>query len=187
MRICIPTEDEAGLEATVCGHFGSAPLFSLLDTETAVVETLDNGNQHHVHGRCAPVEQLTGLGFDAVVVRGMGRNALARLSAAGIDVLITTGTTLREVLEEAKTGRLQRLDPESACHGHGHVHIHGHGQDRERGHAHGHDNAARALTDRQAPAFTFSVTENAGASSCASASSSVTATAPVVAASVCGR
>jgi predicted Fe-Mo cluster-binding NifX family protein len=129
MRICVPTEDEAGLASIVCGHFGSAPCFSLLDIDTGEVETMENGNRHHTHGQCMPVDQLRDVRFDAVVVRGMGRNALARLSEAGIEVKITTGLDLHGVLEEARTGRLVRLDPAAACGGRGyhHVHSHGHG------------------------------------------------------------
>jgi len=50
MRICVPTENENGLEAAVCAHFGSTPFFSVLDIESEEVESIQNANQHHEHG-----------------------------------------------------------------------------------------------------------------------------------------
>ncbi|MFO7769269.1 MAG: NifB/NifX family molybdenum-iron cluster-binding protein [bacterium] len=126
MRICVPTGTDEGIEAVVFGHFGSAPYFSVLDTETGEVEVLDNGDQHHEHGRCRPVQQLDTGRLDAVAVRGMGRNALARFSAAGIPVYLCRGENLQQVLDEARSGDLQVLDPSRACAGHGHGHGHDH-------------------------------------------------------------
>ncbi len=119
MRICVPTGTDQGIEAEVFGHFGSAPYFSLLDTDTAEVEVLSNSNDHREHGQCSPMRQLTGVAFDAVVVRGMGRNAVARFAAANIPVMVTACTTLQDVLDEARAGNLQQLDPNQACQGHG--------------------------------------------------------------------
>jgi len=119
MRICVPTGTDQGIEAEVFGHFGSAPYFSLVDTDTAEVEVLVNSNDHHAHGQCTPMKQLAGLDFDAIVVRGMGRNAVARFAAANVQVMVTTAAKLQDVLEEARAGKLRELDPSQACQGHG--------------------------------------------------------------------
>ena len=119
MRICVPTGTDQGIEAEVFGHFGSAPYFSLLDTDTAEVEVLGNSNDHHEHGQCAPIRQLAGVEFDAIVVRGMGRNAVARFAAANVQVMVTAGATLQDVLDEVRAGTLRELDPSQACQGHG--------------------------------------------------------------------
>ena len=43
MKICIPTNTDSGTESTISGHFGSAPFFMIVDTESlgcrAVVNT----------------------------------------------------------------------------------------------------------------------------------------------------
>ena len=52
MKLCIPTETNEGKSATVYGHFGSAPYFTIVDTEKDTVEVIDNANQHHAHGMC---------------------------------------------------------------------------------------------------------------------------------------
>ena len=65
-----------------------------------------------------PLRQLGAYEPDGVVCRGMGRNALARLSSAGITVFITRSQTVGEVIEEARDGRLQPLDAAHVCTGH---------------------------------------------------------------------
>jgi predicted Fe-Mo cluster-binding NifX family protein len=126
MRICVPTATDEGMEATVYDHFGSAPFFSVLDTDRNEVEVVANGNQRHEHGRCNPVGTLMGIALDAVVVRGMGRNALARLTQAGIPVYITMGQHLRDVADEVRNDLLLPLDSDATCAGHGGGHHHHH-------------------------------------------------------------
>ena len=44
MKLCIPTETNEGKNAKVYGHFGSAPYFTIVDTEKDTVEVIDNAN-----------------------------------------------------------------------------------------------------------------------------------------------
>ena len=84
-----------------------------------MIDVVANGNEHHAHGQCMPMQQLGALELDSVVCRGMGRNALARLSSGGITVFTTRSQTVREVIEEARNGLLQPLGFTHACTGHG--------------------------------------------------------------------
>jgi predicted Fe-Mo cluster-binding NifX family protein len=53
MNICIPTTDDEGLESKVCAHFGSAPAFLVVDTDSG--GTRDRpGDGGHPGGRHAP-------------------------------------------------------------------------------------------------------------------------------------
>ncbi len=122
MRICIPTETNEGMNAPVSRHFGSAPFFSLVDTETGDIDVLGNAGRAHGHGQCHPARQLNSLNLDAVACGGMGRNAHASLVASGIEVYISMGRTVEEVLDEARGGFLRPLPAEHACRGHGHRH-----------------------------------------------------------------
>ena len=48
MRICIPTTTNDGKTAKVNEHFGSAPYFTIYDTENNSVEVItDNDADHH--------------------------------------------------------------------------------------------------------------------------------------------
>jgi predicted Fe-Mo cluster-binding NifX family protein len=129
MRICVPLAADEGLDAPVHAHFGSAPWYGVVDTEGDGIELIRNDGHHHEHGHCNPVAALLGARLDAVVVQGMGRNALARLGEAGIPVWVAGGATLGEVRDQVREGRVRALDVDGACCGHGH----------EGGHHHHHE------------------------------------------------
>jgi predicted Fe-Mo cluster-binding NifX family protein len=124
MRICIPTENDQGLDSRLCGHFGSAPYFALADTDSGEVTIEPNSARHHSHGQCAPVDRIDVNRTDAVVCQGMGKRAYSSFQRAGVEILITSGTTVRDVLSEAGERTLQSLSLERACGGHGGSHRH---------------------------------------------------------------
>ena len=66
MNLCIPVEQDAGPESPVCAHFGSAPLFLLVNTESGET-TLCSDSCARLRGDPgARVEVL--LGCDAVLL-----------------------------------------------------------------------------------------------------------------------
>jgi predicted Fe-Mo cluster-binding NifX family protein len=134
MRICIPTMDDRGKEGMPSDHFGSAPYFTFVDTEEGTYEAVRNGGASHVHGACQPLKFLGTRPVDAIVCRGLGRRAFARLADAGVQVFVTLEKNAEDTVMAMKDGRLRPLASEEACHGHDHDHGgHGHGH----GHAHG--------------------------------------------------
>ena len=51
MKICLPTLEDTGLEAALCGHFGQAPFFTLVDADTNQVMAQPNrGTQFSGNG-----------------------------------------------------------------------------------------------------------------------------------------
>jgi predicted Fe-Mo cluster-binding NifX family protein len=100
-------------------HFGSAPFFTLYDSETDEVEVIANRNAHHSHGTCHPVNQLAKYSIDAIVCAGMGRRAIEALNAEGIRICLANGETVRETIEQIRAGELTDIDPARACRGHG--------------------------------------------------------------------
>ena len=86
MKLCFPVPTNEGMDSSVFGHFGSAPTFLLVDTETGTILEAINRDLHHAHGSCSPVRALGGHEVDAVVVGGIGGGALNGLSRAGIRV-----------------------------------------------------------------------------------------------------
>lgn len=130
MKLCIPTMDDSGLAGVPSAHFGSAPFFTFVDTETRTVEAIPNSGYEHAHGACRPLDFLGSRPVDAFVCRGMGRRALARLNSAGVNVLVTLEESVEKTLEALQAGRLQEMSVNDACqgHGHGHSHAHGHGR-----------------------------------------------------------
>jgi predicted Fe-Mo cluster-binding NifX family protein len=119
MRIAIPVIDTNGLESRICDHFGSAPYFAIVDSDSGTVDFVINGNAEHVHGACNPIMVITSNQVDAIIVRGIGRNAVARLSAAGIRIHTSDAENTGGAIEDLAANRLGEFDPDSACAGHG--------------------------------------------------------------------
>ena len=119
MKVCFPSQKDAGLESLVYNHFGSAPMFIMVDTTTSAVSKITNEDQHHTHGACNPIKALGSGAVDAVVVGGIGGGALSRLTQIGIKVYRSAGTTVREDLALLSSGQLAEYTPQSCCSGHG--------------------------------------------------------------------
>lgn len=127
MHICIPVIKDEGLESRVCEHFGSAPAFMVVDTDTGACRSIANQNSHHGHGMCQPLAALGTQGIDGFVVGGMGRRALERLQASAIQVFQAEHATVGETLAAFKAGTLRPVSLDAACAGrHGHEHGHAH-------------------------------------------------------------
>ncbi|MBF0207564.1 MAG: NifB/NifX family molybdenum-iron cluster-binding protein [Oligoflexia bacterium] len=120
MRICIPVNENNGVDSTVCAHFGSAPFFMIVDTDSLVCKAVVNTNQHHSHGMCQPLAALKDEDFDGIVVGGIGAGALNKLAAANISVYKTEHATIRETVTAAKNNQLKTFAPNMACSGHHH-------------------------------------------------------------------
>jgi predicted Fe-Mo cluster-binding NifX family protein len=115
MRICIPTSNTDGWDSQVAHHFGRAVHFAVVDTETYVVEFVDNQGRHHHGGKVTPAMTLLDMGLDAVICSGMGPRAVDILRGGGLDVLVGTGDSLREMFDQFEAGSLAEGDENTAC------------------------------------------------------------------------
>jgi predicted Fe-Mo cluster-binding NifX family protein len=120
MRICFPVDEDRGLASPVCAHFGSAPVFLIVDTESRETVPVANTNQHHAHGMCQPLAALAGHSIDALVVGGIGWGAYQKLQAADIQVFLAEHPTVEAALAAHAEGRLAPVTRDSACGRHGH-------------------------------------------------------------------
>jgi predicted Fe-Mo cluster-binding NifX family protein len=120
MNICIPVEADYGLSSPVCPHFGSAPAFMIVDVDAGSCRAIANGNQHHGHGMCMPLQSLQGEKIDGMVVGGIGRGALNKLNAANIRVYFSDHATVGEVVAAFKEGSLKLMQPNMTCAGRHH-------------------------------------------------------------------
>jgi predicted Fe-Mo cluster-binding NifX family protein len=96
MKICFPTRTLEGFESQEYEHFGSAPGFVIVDTETQTVEEINSSDLHHAHGMCQPLKALGGRQVDAVAIGGIGMGALMKLQAQGVRVYRVTRGTVGE-------------------------------------------------------------------------------------------
>ncbi len=120
MKVCIPTQEDRGIESVVYGHFGSAQHFIIYDTEKGDIKSLTNQNQHHAHGTCSPMAALDGESVDRIIVGGIGKKAILGLNNAGIKVYQSKEGTVQDNVEALKNGKLNELTPQNACGGHSH-------------------------------------------------------------------
>lgn len=143
MNICIPITREDELSSPISGHFGSAPFFAIIDSDTGAFRSVSNPNRNHEHGGCQPMVALAGQKIDAVVVGGIGAGALSRLQSMGVPVYRAGVNSVSEALQAFASGGLEEITPAMACsvHGHGaHAHVlreggtHGHGHGHGQGH-----------------------------------------------------
>jgi predicted Fe-Mo cluster-binding NifX family protein len=116
MRLCIPTLDDRGLAAGVSPHFGSAPFFTVVDTDSGRCEPVVNHHSLHQPGRCDAAQELIPLQVDAVVCSGLGRRALGRLADLGLEVFLTPARDVASALEVYRSGVLEPMTDELACH-----------------------------------------------------------------------
>ena len=119
MNICIPVENNNGLNSAICAHFGSAPAFMIVDTETNACRIIQNQNNHHAHGMCAPLAMLQGESIDGMLVGGIGMGALNKLAAANIQVFSAEQCTVQQAIDAFHSGTLKPMQPGMACRGHG--------------------------------------------------------------------
>lgn len=125
MKICFPVRKNEGLDSKVFGHFGSAPMFVVVDTDTREVQEEFNRDQNHAHGACRPLRALGGRACDAIVVGGIGAGALSGLNKAGLLVYQAKDATISDNIDSFEKGELYQVDYDLVCAGHQHGRGHG--------------------------------------------------------------
>lgn len=122
MKLCIPVQEDKGLQSEVNPHFGSAGHFMMVDTESGACHSIPNQAQQHEHGQCRPAQSISDEVVDGVVVGGIGKGAFLKLQAAGIRVYLSGHRTVEEVLAGYRSNSLQTATPSGCCGGHGEGH-----------------------------------------------------------------
>jgi predicted Fe-Mo cluster-binding NifX family protein len=118
MKVCFPVQRNEGVESRVYNHFGSAPMFVVVDTEINDVSVVTNSDRNHSHGACNPIRALGDQEVDAVVVGGIGSGALQRLKQSGIRVYHAQAPSIKENIAMLKNRSLPEFTPVQVCGGH---------------------------------------------------------------------
>ncbi len=118
MKLCFPVEKDNGLNSNVFGHFGSAPLFVVYDTDGDLLSSIDNQDIDHIHGKCNPLKALNGKLVDAVIVGGIGAGAITKLNEMEIKVYKATNGSIQENLDLFKENKLTEMTMAHTCGGH---------------------------------------------------------------------
>ncbi|MEI6092653.1 MAG: NifB/NifX family molybdenum-iron cluster-binding protein [bacterium] len=118
MKLCLPVKEDKGINSQVSEHFGSAPYFMIIDTETLEHQTVTNTNSEHSHGMCQPLAVLSAYKFDGIVVGGIGAGALNKLTASNIKVFKTGFSNITETVKAYKENKLEQMSLNATCVGH---------------------------------------------------------------------
>ncbi len=118
MKICFPVESDNGLDSVVFGHFGSAPLFVVFDSQTKSLDTINNHDLGHIHGKCSPIKALNGNIVDSIIVGGIGAGAINKLRQMGIKVYKAAEGTIQDNLSLFESDKLPEIMMGQACGGH---------------------------------------------------------------------
>ena len=136
MKICIPTENDRGLESRAYEHYGSAPFFAMVDADSGQLEVVRNTDPHHRPHSAHHIDRMKAHDVDVVVCNGIGRRAFAALQEAGIDVLVPEHTTVADIVSAVRAGEVRRLSIDQVCGGGRHGHGQGAGVGHGRGNCH---------------------------------------------------
>jgi predicted Fe-Mo cluster-binding NifX family protein len=118
MKVCVPVEENKGLDSVAYGHFGTAPFFLIFDTENEEIKVIKNGDLHHEHGMCQPLKALNGENVDAILVGGIGAGALMKLNNQGIKVYKVANETASKNIELLMDSKLEEFRVENSCNHH---------------------------------------------------------------------
>lgn len=120
MKIAFPLMEDKGLDSIVHNHFGSARFFMLVEDSNRSVEIIVNEDADHLHGACNPLKALGGHRVEAVIVGGIGGNALKKLNDEGIVVYRGIEGTIAEHLDLLIKHKLPEFTMNQTCAGHTH-------------------------------------------------------------------
>ncbi|WIM44224.1 NifB/NifX family molybdenum-iron cluster-binding protein [Methanosarcina mazei] len=121
MKVCIPTKDNKGMDGTVEQHFGKAPSYTILDTETGEVSVIPNTSEH-MGGVDLPPEFLRKNGVEIMLCGGLGYKAVKMFESCGISVFVGAGGTVQDTIEAWRAGQFNNASAENTCAEHEHHH-----------------------------------------------------------------
>ncbi len=129
MKIAVASDDQV----SIAGHFGRCAGFVIYEARDGQVEMIEfrsngfghhhQGQHEHHHGHDHGEEPHSHAGFvdalrdcEVVICRGMGRRALADLSAGGIKpAIVTDQVSAKEAAELYAKGNLDWSSDSSCC------------------------------------------------------------------------
>ncbi len=116
MRLCVPTLGDKGLDDEVSGHFGRAPSFTIVDTDSGEVEVVENTSEH-MGGEKKPPTLLDEKNIDVLLCSNLGRRAVARFEELGVEVYSGASRKVSDVVDDWENGDLDIASKRDACEG----------------------------------------------------------------------
>jgi len=121
-RIAVPSAGKGGLDGHRSEHFGHCDAFTLVDVENGEINKVTIvSNQEHQEGGCmVPVNILSNLQVNALIVSGIGLRPLKGFNEVGINVYHDAiCLEIKPVVESLIADNLQLLSADQTCNGGG--------------------------------------------------------------------
>jgi predicted Fe-Mo cluster-binding NifX family protein len=112
VRLVIPIENFQNERSVIFPHFGRAPEFAVIEISNdgrIISMTSQRNVAEHFGGQGGAESLVTGLGPDALVVKGMGPRGLQTFQSNGIAVFTGPVNSVGEAVESYVAGRLSGL------------------------------------------------------------------------------
>ena len=108
MKIAVSASNQE-MSSAVDPRFGRCAYFLLVDSETMQFETVENPNIASTSGAGIQSAQLVSKkGANVLLTGSCGPNAFQTLQTAGVEVVVGVTGTVQEVVQQYKSGKLQR-------------------------------------------------------------------------------
>ena len=117
MRVTVPTTGDKGLKEIVNDHIGMAPTYTIVDTDSGEVRTVENTSNHR-GGVGMPPEVIAKAGTDVVLCQTLGQRAIDLFRGFGIKVHIGAEGSVEDAIKAWEAGQLPEADEHTDC-GHG--------------------------------------------------------------------
>jgi len=117
VKACIPVAKDHGLSSVVFPHFGSAPVFLVVNTDTGDVSAHANPAAN-TSGRSHALDAIGEDKVDVAVVGNIGAGAIDRFRAQGIPVYRAVRSTVAQVVSALQAGMLPEIDAGTCAGGH---------------------------------------------------------------------
>jgi predicted Fe-Mo cluster-binding NifX family protein len=112
MKVCFPVSANKGLQSEIYGHFSSAPLFLVVDSETRAIEEIENCDPENSFQGCNPVAALKDKGIGAIIVEGIADAVHQVMSDIhGYTFFDTTTNSLEQALQQLLDEKLKKIEP----------------------------------------------------------------------------
>jgi predicted Fe-Mo cluster-binding NifX family protein len=114
MKVCFPVASNKGLQSKIYGHFSSAPLFLLVDSESKEIEEVENCDPKDPFQGCNPLAALKDKGMEAIVVEGVADAVLqvmTNIHHYPFYGTLTGDNNIEQALEHLKNNELQKIEP----------------------------------------------------------------------------
>ena len=117
MIVAFPIESENGLKSKIDEHFGVAPFFLIVDSDSKKIEVLQNKKFSDKHASCKSDRFAGDMNIEAVITKCIGNGSLRNLNKQNIKVFQAQSNLVEENLKLLVNGKLNLFHMFDICQG----------------------------------------------------------------------